>query len=162
VTAAMGPFQFGLNISTLNPCTDIIKSFILNDTFMFRTYHEKRDLFHTMEGYLKGNESKFSDAMYEMDNIRSRYVECRMLFDNACIEEIEEKRQIRQKDIMARFNMTIEEYIPFVSILSSLGIGNKTGPDQAISKTRTVPKYEIKFKVKLLKKKIIMRKYIVY
>jgi hypothetical protein len=68
------------------------------------------------QGYLKGNETKFEDAMYEMENIRSRYLECRMTFDYACIEEIEQKRQIKQKEIMAKFNMTIEEYVPFVSI----------------------------------------------
>jgi hypothetical protein len=52
LSAALGPFQFGLNISTLNPCTDIVKSFIRNETFLFRTYYEKRDLFYTMEGIL--------------------------------------------------------------------------------------------------------------
>jgi hypothetical protein len=53
VTASLGPLQFGLNLSTLNPCTDIIKSFIRNDTFLFKQYYEKRDLFAMMEGKFK-------------------------------------------------------------------------------------------------------------
>ena len=111
---ALGPFQFGLNISSMNPVSDILKDFIFNDTFLFKRYHDGNDLFTTMEGYLQGNETMFENRMHEMESIRSRYLECRFNFDYTCIDEIEKKRAERQKEIMERFNMTLDDYIPFV------------------------------------------------
>jgi hypothetical protein len=53
-----------------------------------------------------------------METMKSRYLECRLTFDYACIEEIEEKRQAKQKEILAKFNMTVEEYLRYVLLLS--------------------------------------------
>ena len=98
--------------SSLNPVSDILKDFIFNDTFLFKRYHDGNDLFTTMEGYLQGNETMFENRMHEMESIRSRYLECRFNFDYTCIDEIEKKRAERQKEIMERFNMTLDDYIP--------------------------------------------------
>lgn len=110
----LGPIQFGLNISSLNSVSDIVKEFIKNDTFLFKEFHSRKLMFETAEGYLNGNETRMKNALHEMENMRSRAVECRLTFDFECLKEIEAIRDNRTKMIREKFNMSVEEYLPYI------------------------------------------------
>lgn len=118
---ALGPLQFGYNVSSLNPVTPIVKDFIFNELFVFKIFHKQKALFYTMEGYLIANETLISNAIYNAENMRSQYLECQFMFNYTCIEELTKIRNQRIEMIKQKFNMTPEEFLPLMQKRLSTG-----------------------------------------
>lgn len=88
IVCLSGSVEFGYNISSLNPVSTIIKEFIGNETFLFREFYEKQALFKLNEGYLQGNETRLQAARLDLENTKSRYIDCTFSFDYECQQEI--------------------------------------------------------------------------
>jgi hypothetical protein len=106
-------FQFGYNISSLNPVTSLVKDFIRKEFFLFNEYYVKSALFNEKKGYLEGNKTKLKDAMHEVESSKSRFMDCLMVFDYDCQNEILTNSKNKQKQIYEKYgyNMTVEEFI---------------------------------------------------
>ena len=71
-----------------------IKGFIRNHLFLFKEYHYKAALFNVSEQWLIGNETKFKNAMLDVETTKSEYVRCKIIEpDIECIKKIEAERE---------------------------------------------------------------------
>ena len=83
----------------------------MNHTFLFKEYHTKKAQFETNEIWLVGNETKFKNAILDMESKKSDYLFCSMTWDFECTERIKQERDNRSREIKAKYNMTIEEFL---------------------------------------------------
>ena len=111
----------------------MIIEFIHKDTFLFAEYHTDMKLFTQNELYLIGNETKFQNALSDINNTKSEYAFCKLWGDNTCVQRILDKKKMKEQEIYSRYNMTIDQYLSFI---------NQT----LIMKRVTLEEYRIKLK----------------
>jgi hypothetical protein len=99
-------FQFGYNIASLNSPSVFIKHFIGNHTFLFRVFHEKKEMFVNGEAWIKGNRTLLEDGMYQIEQNEARYIDCSMAWDQECMDEILENKRKKEEALKERFNWT--------------------------------------------------------
>ncbi|RNA44260.1 Solute carrier family facilitated glucose transporter member 5 [Brachionus plicatilis] len=111
ITVTSASFQFGYNISSLNPPTRVLKQFIFNDTFLFKRYHVGKALFELNEGWLKGNKSKYDEELYKYEERKAAYLETYWTGDVELREKMDAERKEKEKEIEKKYNksMTIDE-----------------------------------------------------
>jgi MFS family permease len=111
LTVTMSSFQFGYNISSWNKPSALIKEFIKSNTFLFKEYHEKYELFHESEEWLIGNETKFENGILDIESKKSEYLFCGFSFDTACTDRIEEEKQKKEAEYQKKYNMSIDQFL---------------------------------------------------
>jgi hypothetical protein len=90
-------------------------------------------LFIQNELYLIGNETKFHNALLDINSTKSEYAFCKLWGDDGCVQRILDKKKMKEQEIYSRYNMTIDQYLSFI---------NKT----LIMKRATLEEYRIKLK----------------
>jgi MFS family permease len=71
-------------------------------------------LFNVSEQWLIGNETKFKNAMLDVETTKSEYVRCKLIEpDIECIKKIEAERENKTKILKDLHNATIDEFIEF-------------------------------------------------
>lgn len=89
----------------------ILNDFIRNDTFLFFEFNNKSRLFKLNEAYLIGNETKLNNSKAEYEQRKQEYFESFFSLNVTHREILEQRRQQREKEILEKFNMTIEQYL---------------------------------------------------
>ena len=71
-------------------------------------------MFNASEQWLIGNETKFKNAMLDVETTKSEYVRCKIIEpDIECIKKIEAEREKKAKLYKDEHNATIDEFIEF-------------------------------------------------
>jgi hypothetical protein len=113
IVCSTSSVQFGYNLGSLNFASNQTKSFIHASFFKFKELHEKSALFAINEAYLNGNASLLKDAKHTFESNQARYLECAIMFDYDCQQEILNMSKVKEKEIYQKygFNMTVEEFL---------------------------------------------------
>ena len=116
ITATTASFQFGYNISSLNPPTRVLKEFIFNNTFLFKRYHDGKVLFAINEGWLIGNKTKYDNELYKYEERKAKYLDTFWNGDVELREQMDKERKEKEKEIEKKYNksMTIDELFEFL------------------------------------------------
>lgn len=93
----------------------ILYDFIRNDTFLFAEFHNKSELFRVNEQYLIGNETKLTKAKEEFELRKQEYLESIFSLNVTWREQLEARRQEREREVRLKFNMSIEEYLEYAT-----------------------------------------------
>ncbi|RNA27414.1 solute carrier family facilitated glucose transporter member 1-like [Brachionus plicatilis] len=105
----LASFQFGYNISALNSPSSLIKSFIKNETYIFKPYYEQIESFKSAEQNLLSNNFHLEYEKKEFKKIQQELSE--NLFSSQKYKKFLNKKFKKENEISDHFNTSMEEYL---------------------------------------------------